>query len=125
MLRLILFIGIGGFIGSVSRYYLASWVQNKVLTNWPYGTFVVNLLGCLLIGMIFTVADRTLMSPEWRLALATGLCGGLTTFSSFSLEILNLLRSGQFGYASSYIFLSLLLGLFGVWAGIHLARLFF
>ncbi len=125
MLRIVLFIGIGGFIGSVGRYYLASWVQGRVLSNWPYGTFIVNLLGCILIGIFFTIADRTLLSPEWRLALITGLCGGLTTFSSFSFEIINLLRGGQFAYALSYIFFSLLLGLFGVWAGMQLARIFY
>ena len=123
MLRIILYVGIGGFLGSAARYFMASAVQERFLSNWPYGTFAVNFIGCLFIGLIYTVAERTVMSPEWRLFLATGLCGGLTTFSSFSLEIFNLLRGGQFMYAATYITVSLLLGLAGVWAGFACARL--
>ena len=123
MLRLLLFIGIGGFLGSVARYYLAGVVQSRFLSNWPFGTFAVNMAGCFLIGIIFIVAERTILSPEWRLFLATGLCGGLTTFSSFSLEMVNLLRGGQLLYALSYAALSLLLGLVAVWVGIAVGRM--
>ena len=123
MLRLLLFIGIGGFLGSVARYYLAAAVQARFLVNWPYGTFAVNIVGCFLIGIIFVVAERTVLSPEWRLFLATGLCGGLTTFSSFSLEMVNLLRGGQLLYALSYAAFSLLLGLAAVWIGLAVGRM--
>lgn len=125
MLRFILFIGIGGFIGSVARYYFAGFVQAKMLGNWPYGTFAVNLIGCFLIGLIYAVGERTVMSPEWRLFLATGLCGGLTTFSSFSFEIVDLLRGGQFLPAFTYAAFSLLLGIVGVWAGLAAVKLLF
>ncbi len=123
MLRLLLFIGIGGFLGSVARYYLAGVVQARFPGNWPYGTFAVNIVGCFLIGIIFVVAERTILSPEWRLFLATGLCGGLTTFSSFSLEMVSLLRGGQLLYALSYAALSLLLGLVAVWIGMAVGRM--
>jgi len=123
MLRLFLYIGIGGFLGSVARYYLAGLVQVRFLSNWPFGTFAVNIIGCFLIGIIFILAERTIISAEWRLFLSTGLCGGLTTFSSFSLEMLNLMRNGQFLYALSYAALSLLLGLIAVWAGLTLGRI--
>lgn len=125
MAKIIFYIGIGGFLGSVARYYLASLVQSKFLVNWPYGTFAVNIIGCFLIGLIYAVSERTIMAPEWRLFLATGLCGGLTTFSSFSFEIVGLLRGGQFMYAFTYAGFSLLLGLAGVWAGLAFAKWLF
>lgn len=123
MLRLLLFIGIGGFLGSVARYYLTEAVQVRFLSNWPYGTFAVNVTGCFLIGIILVAAERTPVSPELRLFLTTGLCGGLTTFSSFSLEMVNLLRGGQLLYALSYAAFSLLLGLAAVWIGLAVGRM--
>jgi CrcB protein len=125
MAKLILYIGIGGFLGTVGRFYLASFVQHKFLINWPYGTFAVNIIGCFLIGLIYAVGERTVMAPEWRLFLATGLCGGLTTFSAFSIEIVGLLRGGQFLYALTYTGFSLMLGLAGVWAGLAFTKWLF
>lgn len=122
MLRIILYIGIGGFVGSVARYYLASYVQAKFLSAWPFGTFAVNIIGCFIIGLLFAAGERAVIRPELRLMLATGLCGGLTTFSSFSLELVGLLRNGQALYAFTYAAFSVLIGLAGVWLGMVVGK---
>ena len=123
MVKMLFYIGIGGFLGSVARYGVANFLQNRFFSNWPFGTFAVNLIGCFAIGALYVLAERTVMSPEWRLFLATGLCGGFTTFSAFSLEIVTLLRAGQWHYAATYTAFSLILGLAGVWAGLAVTRL--
>ena len=121
-MKIFLFIGLGGFLGSVLRYYAGTWIQGRFGWYWPMGTLVVNFLGCLLIGMIFILSERGALDQETRLMLAIGFCGGLTTFSSFSFEILNLLRNGHYFSAASYVAFSLLFGLLGVWAGMTVIR---
>ncbi len=124
MWKIILAVGLGGFLGSVGRYFAGVFIQGRMGEGWPAGTFAVNVLGCLLIGAIFVLAERIPLNQEWRLFLAIGFCGGLTTFSSFSFEIFNLLRTGQSQVAFYYVVLSVLFGLAGVWAGMALMRLF-
>jgi len=116
-MKIVALIGIGSFIGGVLRYLLSIGVQSKFLSAFPFGTFAVNILGCFVIGIIFALGDKMNLSTEWRLFLATGICGGFTTFSAFSMESLALLRDGQFLYAFSYIALSILLGLLAVYLG--------
>ena len=114
----ILLIAIGGAIGSVSRYGCQKWIYQFYPHPFPFGTFVVNILGSLLIGLFFGLSERgNIMSPEWRLFLTTGFCGGYTTFSTFSFETLALLKEGNYGYALMYIILSVVLGLMAVWLG--------
>ena len=80
MLKLILFIGTGGFLGSVSRFLVSRYFQQVFLSSFPYGTFIVNILGCLLIGVLYGIFDRSgAVSPEWRLFLVAGFCGGFAT----------------------------------------------
>lgn len=118
MLKYILLIGAGGFIGSVARYYMSRVVQNAFLSSFPFGTFVVNVLGCFLIGFIYGIAEKgTWLSPEARLFLTVGICGGFTTFSTFAIENFNLLRDGQFFQMLIYSVLSVLLGLTFVYLG--------
>jgi fluoride exporter len=122
----ILWIGIGGFAGAVARYWLSSWVQNATKTTlFPYGTLTVNLLGCLLIGFLFSLPTlhRTL-DAELRLLLITGFLGAFTTFSTFGNETLRLLQAEQTTYAFLYIALSLLLGIGAVRLGQLLAQVF-
>ena len=114
----ILLIAIGGAIGSVSRYGCQKWIYQFYPHPFPVGTFVVNILGSLLIGLFFGLSEKgNIMSPEWRLFLTTGFCGGYTTFSTFSFETLALLKEGNYGYAFMYIILSVVLGLMAVWLG--------
>jgi fluoride exporter len=121
-MRIILLIGTGGFIGSVFRYLLAQFVQGKFLSAFPFGTMAVNIIGCFLIGLIFGASEKGVLNQEWRLFLATGICGGFTTFSSFSNETVALLRGGQTWYAFSYVAASLIIGLAATFAAIALSK---
>jgi CrcB protein len=105
------------------RYVVSQQVQKGFLTTFPYGTLSVNILGCFLIGLVFALSDRGGLSQDWRLFLATGICGGFTTFSAFSNETLALLRDGQFLYAGLYVTLSVVLGLLATFFGYSLLRL--
>jgi CrcB protein len=123
-MKMILVIGCGSFIGGISRYLISTLVHQRILTSFPFGTLTVNVLGCLLIGIVFGLADRGNMSQEWRLFLATGILGGFTTFSAFSNETAGMLRDGQFMYASAYIAASVVLGLIATFIGIMIIKLF-
>lgn len=87
--------------------------------TFPLGTFIVNTTGCLLIGLFYALSEKgNLLTPEWRLALTTGLCGGFTTFSTFAYENMNLLRTGDYLYFGLYILASVALGIAAVYLGI-------
>jgi len=116
-MRIALLIGLGSFIGGVSRYLLSQLIQNKALTSFPWGTLTVNVIGCLLIGIVFGISERSGLTNEWRLFLATGLLGGFTTFSAFSYESISLIRDGQAGSALLYIGCSIVLGLLATYGG--------
>lgn len=121
-MRLLLLIGAGSFIGGILRYLTAQWVQGKFLSAFPFGTLVVNIAGCLAIGLVFGLSERTNMGAEWRLFLATGVCGGFTTFSAFSNETFGLLRDGQYVYALIYITFSVFFGLMATFFGYILTK---
>jgi fluoride exporter len=123
-MRLIFAIGAGSFIGGVSRYLLSQLVQVRFYSAFPYGTLFVNILGCLLIGVVFGLSERGNMSPDWRLFLATGILGGFTTFSAFSNETVSMLRDGQFLPASIYVGASIVFGLLATIIGIFIIKLF-
>jgi len=121
-MKLLLYVGTGGFLGSVARYAISRWMNQQILSSIPWGTMTVNIAGCFIIGLIYALAFKSDLAPEWRLLIATGFCGGFTTFSSFSYENIALLQDGQFGAALFYIGGSLLLGLAATVAGIALIR---
>ncbi len=110
-MRILLLVGTGGFLGSVLRYLLSQSIQGKLVPHFPLGTLSVNLIGCFAIGAIFALTEKGTVGPEWRLFLVTGICGGFTTFSAFSIETVALLRGGQMGYAFMYVTASVVLGL--------------
>lgn len=122
-MRILLLIGTGSFIGGVLRYSLSQFIQTKFLSAFPFGTLVVNIVGCFTIGIVFALSERTNISPEMRLFLATGICGGFTTFSAFSNETFNLMRDGQLLYASAYITSSVLFGVLATFSGYALLKL--
>ena len=122
-MKLILAIGTGSFIGGILRYLLSHFIHTKFFSAFPFGTFFVNIVGCFFMGIVFAVADRNMLSNEWRLFLATGLLGGFTTFSAFSSEVLNLLRDGQLGYAALYATSSVILGLLATFVGVSIVRI--
>lgn len=121
MFKFALIVGAGGFVGSITRYLLSKLVQEASQSAFPYGTLIVNISGCLLIGFILGIAEKsTWMSPELRMFLMVGICGGYTTFSTFAAENLNMMRDGQFYYILIYTSLSVLTCLIAVYLG-HLA----
>ena len=124
MLKNILLIGSGGFIGSVARYFISRLNLSISFFSIPVGTLLVNVSGSLLIGLLMGLAERTtIVSTEARLFLMVGLCGGFTTFSSFTMENLTLLHNGQILQILIYTSLSVILGFFGVWIGYALTNL--
>lgn len=121
-MKIVLFVGLGSFIGGISRYLVSLFIQNKFLSTFPYGTLAVNIIGCFLIGIIYGFSERGNMNAEWRIFLATGIMGGFTTFSSFSNETVSMLRDAQYLQAFSYIFFSVIIGLAVTFAGISLLK---
>ena len=117
MLKLLI-IGGGGFLGAVARYVLTGFAQRVFDTLFPIGTLVVNVLGCLCIGvMIYLVEDRMVLSSDMRLFLAIGLLGAFTTSSTFGYETIQMLRDGQSLGALVNVLLNVTLGIGAVWFG--------
>ena len=117
-------VGLGGGIGSIARYLSQKWFSENVSTSFPWGTFAVNLAGCFLIGIIYAASEKTsIISPQVKMLLITGFCGGFTTFSAFAFENMNLLRAGDILYFMIYIIASIVLGVGGVFAGIAIVKL--
>ncbi len=113
-------IGLGGALGGMGRYWCSGVVARAFGETFPWGTIVVNVSGSLIIGFLATLMSpdgRLLVPPDARAFLAIGLLGGYTTFSSFSLQTLNLVRDGEWLWAIANIFLSLTLCLAAVWLG--------
>ncbi|NGP87659.1 fluoride efflux transporter CrcB [Fodinibius halophilus] len=122
MFQSILMVGVGGFAGSILRYLISYYINIYSSSQFPLGTFVVNLAGSFLIGIIIAASLNENMSQQTRLLLATGFCGGFTTFSSFSYEFFSLLQNEHTGYAFLYAGASFALGLFFVWMGFSLIK---
>ena len=121
----IFLIALFGAIGTLARYGLQGVVQIKVGTTYPYGTLLVNLTGCFLLGLIGQLTlNRVIVQPEWRMAIAIGFFGGYTTFSSFGWETAKMLEAGEWLWATSYVAASVVLGLLLSVAGIRLANRF-
>jgi CrcB protein len=118
MIKLLLIAGTGGFIGTISRFLLSRYFQNLFPSSFPFGTFIVNMTGCLLIGVFYGMAMKgNILNPEWRMLLIVGFCGGFTTFSTFASENLALLKDGNFFYFALYTGLSVFLGLMATYLG--------
>ena len=123
MMKMLLMVGLGSFAGGVLRFLLTRFVQINSMSSFPWGTTAVNLLGCLVLGVLYGLFSRgLLLHTETRLFLTVGLCGGFTTFSTFSVETAGLLQSGKTGLAMLYTALSLLLGVTVVLLGQRLVR---
>ena len=118
-MRVIWYIALGGAVGSVTRYLVGVAVQSRSGLDFPVGTLLVNLSGCLLLGFVIHYSLATpAISPEVRALLTTGLCGGYTTFSTFSYETVTLIQDGDWRRAALYVGLSVLGSILGVMLGI-------
>jgi len=116
-------IALGGALGSVARYWVGSTVAGRMGTRFPYGTFVINLTACVIIGFSLTyLGKRAGLNPAWRYFLPIGFIGAYSTFSTYEWETLSTLRSGAFALAAFYAIGSLILGLAAVWCGAVLAE---
>ncbi|MBS4150256.1 fluoride efflux transporter CrcB [Pseudomonadota bacterium DY0742] len=124
MMRMLLAVALGGIVGTLMRFGISLWVSNQWPRHFYFATLTVNLAGCLIIGFLYAhFLARPEVSPELRGALIIGFLGSLTTFSSFSLDSLRLLESGQVLTALLYTSGSVVGGLLAAWAGLALARL--
>ena len=120
-----LFIGLGGFLGSVGRYWLSTGVYKAYGESFPYGTLAVNIIGSFIIGFLMTLfEERFIAQPELRLFLIVGILGGFTTFSSFSFETIALIKAGNFLYASVNVLASVIVCLTATWIGTIIGKLF-
>ncbi len=119
----ILLIGIGGFIGAVARYEIALWIGQRWGRSFPLGTFVINVSGSFLIGLLMTLmAERIIENPQWRLLLVVGFLGAYTTFSTFEYETGALLKDGEWMYASLNVIGSVMAGFIALKLGEVIAK---
>lgn len=118
-----LLVGFGGFLGSILRYLISKLNTEISIHSFPAGTFLVNIIGSLLIGFLVGVLATHAPSSQLRLLLITGFCGGFTTFSAFTNENFNLIANGQFLTSALYIILSIVGGIFAVFGGINISKL--
>ncbi len=117
------FIAIGGSLGAIARYWVGAAIADRMGTKFPYGTFVINITACLIIGFSLVFLDRrTELSPAWRFLIPVGFIGAYSTFSTFEWETFTTLQTGAFFLAALYVALSFFLGLIAVWCGVLLAR---
>jgi CrcB protein len=116
-MRQIILVGVGSFLGGIARYISTLVINQKLNTDFPYATLSINIFGCLLIGIVYGIFEKSIMSSDWKLFLATGICGGFTTFSAFSNESLDLLKQGNTLGMLTYIGVSILFGLIATYLG--------
>lgn len=122
-MKQILAIAVGGSLGALLRYGVANGVHAVLGRGFPYGTLVVNVSGCLAMGVLYVLlVERLALSPEWRAALLIGVLGAFTTFSSFSMETFTLFEEGEWMKALMNVVLSVSLCLAAVWLGVLAGR---
>lgn len=118
-----LYVALGGALGSLARFWVGSAIGGRLGTRFPYGTFVVNVTACVILGFVLTLlGSRTELNPAWRFLVPIGFVGAYSTFSTFEWEIFTNLQTGAFLITASYVVLSLVFGLAGVWGGVLIAR---
>ncbi len=123
MYRILFYVFIGSALGGVSRFLSQQFVQKNFPSYIPLGTLSVNIIGSFIIGIIYALSEKSIISPEVRILIATGFCGGFTTFSSFAFENVKLLQDGEFFNTGLYVLLSVVIGFFSVYLGILFTKL--
>lgn len=122
MLKTIFFIAIGGAVGSILRFLVSQIVSKFWTGNFPLATFIVNVLGCLMIGFFVGITTKNNLDNGLKWLLITGLCGGFTTFSTFSMENITLLQNNHFTTAFVYMISSVMISILSVWLGLFLSK---
>lgn len=123
MLKTILYIAIGGALGSVLRYLTSILVNKYWVNHFPMATFITNVLGCFLIGLIIGILEKNnLAASNLKWFLVTGFCGGYTTFSAFGMENVTLFQNNNTFLAFTYIGFSIIIGLFAIWLGLFVTK---
>jgi fluoride exporter len=123
ILQKYILIAMGGAAGSIARYWLGSTISGRMGTKFPYGTFLINITACVIIGFSLTYLGRRIeLNPAWRFLIAIGFVGAYSTFSTYEWETLSSIRAGAFLIAAAYAVGSLFLGLLAVWGGSLLAE---
>ena len=118
MVKEVLLVATGGAVGSAMRYLVGKVAGQLFTGSFPLGTFIANIVGCFVIGVLTGLVSSNVVSPQMKLLLVTGFCGGFTTFSSFANESISLMSGGQIALAILYIALSVAIGLFATFVGI-------
>jgi len=119
-----LLIGSGGFAGAMARYWMGTFVTQRMGLRFPFGTFLVNISGCFLIGFfMYLLAERGVLDAHWLYIIVVGFIGAYTTFSTFEYETMRALQDGQFGVGLLYVASSVLAGFIMVWLGAQAAKL--
>ena len=121
-MRQIILVGVGSFLGGIARYISTLVINQKLNTDFPYATLSINIFGCLLIGIVYGIFEKSIITSDWKLFLATGICGGFTTFSAFSNESLDLLKQGNTLGMLTYIGVSILFGLIATYLGYWIVK---
>jgi CrcB protein len=117
-------VGLGGFVGAIARFWVGVYIANRMGTRFPYGTFVINISGSFIIGLVITVlAERSSLSPNWRYLIPIGFVGAYTTFSTFEFETLRTIQDGQLAIGMLNVFGSVIAGFIAVWLGVMTAKL--
>jgi fluoride exporter len=123
MIKNILLVGLGGGIGSMARYLCHRWFTTTYMSAFLWGTLAVNIIGCFAIGIFWGMTFKSFDTNEsWKLFLMTGLCGGFTTFSAFTLEGIGLLKEQKLALFFTYVAASVLIGLLATYAGMKITR---
>ena len=125
MYRYLIYVLVGSSIGGAARYLSQEFVQKNFPSFIPLSTLSVNIVGSFIIGIIYALAERSKISAEVRIFIATGFCGGFTTFSSFAFENVKLMQDGEFFNTALYVVLSLVIGFIAVYLGILFTKLIF
>ena len=121
----ILLVGLGGAAGAIARWAIGLAIDRKVGTAWPWGTFVINVTGCFVIGLFLTlVSQKVIQSDAWRYLVPVGFVGAYTTFSTYEYETWRLMQLGHAGRAALYVLASTVAGFAAVWAAALLAKRF-